>query len=214
MSAAIIVAYVTFYAAVHSWLASQRVKDWARRVFGPETDCWYRLAFNVVVSVQLIPLLVLLVWLPDRPLYTLPPPWGWLAFLGQVAAFVGIGYGIWLTDAWHFLGLRQMIERTTDRCRRRCPPLVIFGLYRWVRHPLYFLGLVFIWLTPQMTVNRLSLFAALSVYLYVGTFFEERRLIAEFGPPYREYQRQVPRLFPYRGRVDVTITTPAGDKGC
>ena len=95
-----------------------------------------------------------------------------------MAAFIGIGYGIWLTDAWHFLGL------------------------------------VFIWLTPQMTVNRLALFAALSVYLYVGTFFEERQLIAEFGPAYREYQRQVPRLFPYRGRVDLTITTPAGDKGC
>jgi protein-S-isoprenylcysteine O-methyltransferase Ste14 len=58
-----------------------------------------------------------------------------------------------------------------------------------------------IWLTPQMTVNRLTLFVVLSIYLYVGTFFEERRLVAEFGDDYREYQRQVPRLIPWRGRV-------------
>jgi len=47
-----------------------------------------------------------------------------------------------------------------------------------------------------MTINRLALFGALSVYLYVGTFFEERRLVHEFGDAYREYQRQVPRLIP------------------
>jgi protein-S-isoprenylcysteine O-methyltransferase Ste14 len=69
-------------------------------------------------------------------------------------------------------------------------------MYRWVRHPLYFWGLVFIWLMPQMTVNRLALFAVFSVYLYVGTFFEERRLVEEFGDDYREYQRRVPRLIP------------------
>ena len=47
-----------------------------------------------------------------------------------------------------------------------------------------------------MTVNRVALFGALSIYLYVGTFFEERRLVAEFGDDYGEYQRQVPRLIP------------------
>jgi protein-S-isoprenylcysteine O-methyltransferase Ste14 len=76
------------------------------------------------------------------------------------------------------------------------------GLHSWVRHPLYFLGLVLIWLTPQMTINRLVLFAALSLYLYVGTFFEEGRLVAEFGDSYRAYQSQVPRLIPWRGPVD------------
>jgi protein-S-isoprenylcysteine O-methyltransferase Ste14 len=50
-----------------------------------------------------------------------------------------------------------------------------------------------------MTVNWLALFVALSVYLYAGTFFEEWRLEAEFGDDYREYQRQAPRLIPWRG---------------
>jgi len=151
--------------------------------------------------VTFIPLLVMLVWLPDRVLYTLSPPWLWLALLGQLVAVAGIAYGLWLTGIWHFLGLCQLLDMPEDERWNCKPPLVVFGLYRWVRHPLYFWGLVFIWLTPQMTVNRLALFVVLSIYLYVGTFFEERRLVREYGDGYREYQRQVPRLIPWRGPV-------------
>jgi protein-S-isoprenylcysteine O-methyltransferase Ste14 len=200
-SPVIIIVSAALYAAVHSWLASQRMKDWTRQTFGPTTDRWYRLAYNVVGGVTFIPLLVMLVWLPDRVLYTLSPPWLWLALLGQLVAVAGIAYGLWLTGIWHFLGLCQLLDMPEDERWNCKPPLVVFGAYRWVRHPLYFWGLVFIWLTPQMTVNRLVLFVVLSIYLYVGTFFEERRLVREYGDGYREYQRQVPRLIPWRGPV-------------
>jgi protein-S-isoprenylcysteine O-methyltransferase Ste14 len=201
VSVMIIIVSAALYAAVHSWLASQRMKDWTRRTLGPATDRWYRLAYNVVGGVTFLPLLVMLVWLPDRVLYTLSPPWLWLALLGQLLAVAGLVYGLWLTNVWHFLGLCQLFDLPDDGRIDCKPPLVVAGMYRWVRHPLYFWGLVLIWLTPQMTVNRLALFGALSVYLYVGTFFEERRLVAEFGDDYRAYQRQVPRLIPWRGPV-------------
>jgi protein-S-isoprenylcysteine O-methyltransferase Ste14 len=198
-SVVVIVGSAALYAALHSWLASRRMKDWTRRMLGPTTDRWYRLVYNVVGGVTFLPLLVMLVWLPDRVLYTLSPPWLWLALLGQLLAAAGIVYGLWLTNVWHFLGLCQLLDLPDDGRIDCKPPLVVAGMYRWVRHPLYFWGLVLIWLTPQMTVNRVALFGALSVYLYVGTFFEERRLVAEFGDDYRAYQRQVPRLIPWRG---------------
>ena len=198
-SVVIIVGYAALYAILHSWLASQRMKDWTRRSFGPTTDRWYRFAYNLVGAVTLLPFLPMLVWLPDKVLYTLSPPWLWLALLGQLIAAAGILYGLWQTNVWHFLGLCQLFDIPLDGREDCRPPLVVFGLYRWVRHPLYFWGLVLIWLTPQMTVNRLALFASFSVYLYVGTFFEERRLVAEFGDDYRAYQRQVPRMIPWRG---------------
>ncbi len=166
---------------------------------GPGTDRWYRLVYNILGGVTFLPLLAMLAFLPDRVLYTLPPPWLWLALLGQLLALAGILYGLWQTNIWHFLGLCQLLDLPLNGREDCRPPLIVFGLYRWVRHPLYSWGLVLIWLTPHMTVNRLALFAALSVYLYVGTFFEERRLVAEFGDDYREYQRQVPRLIPWRG---------------
>jgi protein-S-isoprenylcysteine O-methyltransferase Ste14 len=210
MNAAIIAAYGILYAAIHSWLASQRMKDWARRTMGSGADRWYRLAYNALATVMLLPFLAMLVWLPDQSLYVIPPPWVWLTLLVQAVAAAGVVYGVWITDGWHFLGLRQLFQ--TDEHRSYSPPLAVYGLYRWVRHPLYFLGLVFMWLSPRMTVNTLALYAVFSVYLYVGTFFEERRLIAEFGDAYREYQRQVPRLLPWRGPVRVALSAPIHQK--
>ena len=198
LSVVLIVGYTALYAGLHSWLASRRLKEWTRQTLGPGTDRWYRFAYNVVGGITLLLLVPMLAWLPDRVLYTLPAPWLWLALLGQLVALIGILYGLWLTNIWHFLGLCQLFDIPTVRREDCTPPLVVRGLYRWVRHPLYFWGLVLIWLTPQMTVNRLALFAVFSVYLYVGTFFEERRLVEEFGDDYRAYQRRVPRLLPWR----------------
>jgi protein-S-isoprenylcysteine O-methyltransferase Ste14 len=70
------------------------------------------------------------------------------------------------------------------------------GLYRWVRHPLYTAGLLFLWLTPLMTTSILAFNLAMSAYIAIGSVFEERRLVTEFGPAYADYQRRVPRLIP------------------
>jgi protein-S-isoprenylcysteine O-methyltransferase Ste14 len=65
-----------------------------------------------------------------------------------------------------------------------------------VRHPLYTAGLAFIWFTPLMTVNLLVLNIGLTVYIVIGAYFEERKLLREFGPAYAEYQRRTPMLVP------------------
>ena len=36
------------------------------------------------------------------------------------------------------------------------------------------------------------------LYFYVGTFFEERRMVETFGEEYRNYQKRVPRFLPAR----------------
>ena len=47
-----------------------------------------------------------------------------------------------------------------------------------------------------MTVNLATLCAVSTAYLVVGSFPKEVKLIDEFGPAYRDYQRRVPRLVP------------------
>mgnify|MGYP000221109582 FL=1 len=209
MSVAVIAAYAVVYCAIHSWLASQRMKNWTRQAFGPVADRWYRLAYNALATLMLLPFAALFVLLPDQVLYVLPAPWLYLALTIQAVAAVGVLYGVWITDAWHFLGFRQLLG---GDCPPPCqPPLSVHGLYRWVRHPLYFLGLVFMWASPRMSLNTAALFAVFSLYLYAGSIFEERRLAAEYGAAYRHYQRQVPRLLPWRGPVRVRLPEDAGD---
>ena len=65
------------------------------------------------------------------------------------------------------------------------------GPYRWLRHPIYFGWVLFVFGAPAMTNGRL-LFAGLStLYLVVAIPLEERGLRAEFGQAYVDYQRTV-----------------------
>ncbi len=146
----------------------------------------------------------MLIVLPDQKLYVLATPWYELAWAIEGLAVLGIVYGTLLVDVWSFLGIRQLFD---PECAAtyRCAPLIVSGMYRWVRHPQYLLGLILIWVAPSMSVNRAALSIVFSLYLYIGTFLEESRLVAEYGELYRQYQRQVPRLFPWRGPVRVKL---------
>jgi protein-S-isoprenylcysteine O-methyltransferase Ste14 len=182
---------VAAYAALHSLLASRWAKARSRVLLGSGADRVYRLIFNVLGVLTFLPVLVILALEPGRRLYAVAWPWSALFLAGQAAAAAVVVIGIWQTDAWHFLGLRQLVQGDG-------PPssLVTTGLYRHVRHPLYTAGAAFLWLTPVMTTTLLAVYAALTAYLYLGTFHEEARLRAEFGEAYAEYQKRVPRLIP------------------
>ena len=203
LSVVVIVVYAGGYAVLHSWLAGTPVKMWVRRVLGERSACWYRIVYNLIAILGLLPLLFLVGLLPNQNLYTFPTPLWPIALVLQGMVLLAMAYGVWITDALHFLGLRQLFSASPFDCSRNQPPLAVFGLYRWVRHPLYFLGLLLLWFTPHMTANLATLFIVFSIYLYVGTFFEEKKLIEEFGEDYRKYQRQIPRILPWRGPVRV-----------
>jgi len=190
------------FGLLHSLLASRAAKAWARRAVGERhASGWYRLAFNVLAVVSLLPSLALVVALPDRELYRIPPPFSIVALGVQALAVIGMAYSLFQLDLRHFTGLRQWVgwlNRTAMHAESdtSASRLVVDGLHRFVRHPLYTCSLVALWLISPMTVNRLAFAAGATVYFYVGSIFEERKLVAEFGEAYRRYQRRVPRLIP------------------
>lgn len=191
-SVLLIVFAVIVYGAVHSLLASLWAKAHARRLFGSLAERLYRLGYNVFAVLTLLPVLALPLVLPDEPLYSIPFPVTLLSLFIQALAGGVVLVGLLQTGLGSFLGLRQLAASPTERE----PRLVVRGLYRWVRHPLYTAGLVFLWLTPVMTVNVLALDAGLTAYIIIGALFEERRLLKEFGPAYQQYREETPMLVP------------------
>ncbi len=91
--------------------------------------------------------------------------------------------GILQTGLWSFLGLQQAFATP----RADSGELVATGLYRWVRHPIYTAGLIFIWLTPVMTANLLALNLGPIIYLVLGALYEERKPVRVFGQEYVRY---------------------------
>jgi len=183
---------VGVYGLVHSTLASMEVKKWFSRWLGQTAQRGYRLAYNLFAVASLLPVLALAALLPDTQLYAIQMPWRLITLTIQAIALVGLLLGVRQTGAWSFLGIEQLIKAGDPPP----PRLVVDGFYRWVRHPLYTFGLVFIWLTPLMTRNLLVLCLGLSAYLVIGAWFEERKLLREFGEDYARYRRQTPMLIP------------------
>lgn len=184
------------YGVSHSIFASRWFKDLIHRRFHPTSQRFYRLAFNAVAVLTFLPVLAVVAARPGRPLYRFPSPYNLLALTLQAMAVVVLLLGLRQTGVWRFLGLRQLVRRGPEEAQE----LVVTGLYRWVRHPLYSAGLLFIWLTPVMTSSLMALNLGLTLYIYVGSLLEERRLRTEFGPAYERYLRRVPRLIPIPGR--------------
>ncbi len=185
-----LVVIIAAWAAVHSFLASHRVKAFVRERLGDGLSRWYRLFYNAFSVVTFVPILVLARLLPDRTLYSVPVPWSFVMAAGQVAAVVLLVITLLQTDTASFIGLRQLTggEQPAE--------LVTSGFYRWVRHPLYLFALLFLWLTPVMTANMLVVYLSLTAYLFIGAMFEERKLLREFGAPYAEYRSRTPMVIP------------------
>jgi protein-S-isoprenylcysteine O-methyltransferase Ste14 len=135
--------------------------------------------------------------LPDRALYSIPAPWKYIFWAGQAAAAVLLLVGVLETDGFHFAGLRQVFNQPNAEASPS--KLVKSGLYRFVRHPLYTAGLLFMWLTTNVSMNTFIVFIGLTVYILIGAWFEERKLVREFGEEYIKYRRKTPMLIPGLG---------------
>lgn len=100
-------------------------------------------------------------------------------------------------DYFELLGLRQVychfIGKPMPAMRFKQP-----GLYKWVRHPIQTGILIGMWFVPSATFSHLFLAGGLTAYIFIGLYFEEKDLINEFGHTYREYQRRVGKIFPFR----------------
>ena len=124
---------------LHSLLASLTVKAWIRGRLGPQADRFYRLTYNCIAIISFLPVPALLAWRPGAVVYRLNSPWAAMAVAGQILSAAWLCIGLLQTDAWSFLGLRQLRELPQAPSR-----FVATGLDRWVRHPLYTAGLFLI----------------------------------------------------------------------
>jgi protein-S-isoprenylcysteine O-methyltransferase Ste14 len=191
MNILILIGAFAAWGIVHSLLASLAVKEFLRKILGDDFMRLYRLGYNIFSVLSLLPILWLMWVLPDRPVYSVPAPWKYLMLAGQgVAAFLLV-YGVLQTDTLSFIGLRQLVEPDPEP-----GTLVRGGLYRYVRHPLYTAGLLFLWLTSALTINQLVIYICTTIYIFVGATFEERKLMREYGAAYAEYKAVTPMIIP------------------
>jgi len=186
---------ILLWGIVHSVTASLGFKELLRRALGASFMKFYRLLYNVFSVISFAPILYLAAVLPTRGLYQASTPWNYLMLAGQGLSAILLLVAVLQTDTLSFVGLRQMFEE--DKPGR----LVTRGFYRYMRHPLYTFGLLFLWLSPSVTISSFVLYISLTVYILVGAYFEERKLLREFGQDYVAYRSVTPMIIPGLSKI-------------
>ena len=179
----------------HSVMLRRSFRRWLAKFIRAE---YHGALFTIASGVVLLILVVF--W--QKSAYVLTKPQGiirWLMRTVFILGILGFYWGFWALGSFDAFGLGPIL----NNLRGKDPPPVPFivrGPYRWVRHPLYFFCLLLIWLCPDLSLDRLLYNILWSTWIIVGSVLEERDLVAAFGESYRDYQRKVPMLIPWRIR--------------
>ena len=183
------------YGVLHSFAASLWLKGQAARLFGEMGRKHYRLGFVVFALITTLAYFSLVLLLPDARLYVIPAPWVYLTGILQLAAALCMLLSLWSTGIMGFLGLEGLFhpEKAADRL-----PLVTGGFYKYTRHPIYFFSFVVLVLMPFMTWNLLSFEIGVILYTLIGSLFEERKLVLEYGQDYIDYRNKTPWIIPIK----------------
>ncbi|TGV01493.1 methyltransferase family protein [Flavivirga rizhaonensis] len=119
-----------------------------------------------------------------------------LFFSGWAILFIST----FLINHFDLFGLRQTYLELRNKPYTTLNFKVV-SFYKYVRHPLYFGGILGLWATPNMTVTHLVFAMGLTAYFVIGTLFEERDLKKEFGKTYKAYQSKTRMLIPFPKRI-------------
>jgi len=144
--------------------------------------------FTVLVPGSVILLVPYLLLAKD-----VPRPAGWVNWLAIVPCVLGALILLWC--AWDFAVVGRGTPAPID------PPksVVVSGLYRFVRNPMYVgVELVILGEALLFSSTRLlgyALLLGICFHLFV-VFYEEPPLTKKFGGPYQEYCQAVPRWIP------------------
>ena len=186
-----LIGFWLLYGVIHSLFAA----NWMKQFFLNHTGKWYkyyRLTYTTLATVLLIPILWYQSTLPQKILFQQQ----------AVTVFAGISlatFGIMIIkisfgqyDMKEFLGLQQA------EGDQGVQPMTTRGMLSIVRHPLYAGSIMAIlgYLIFAPTLANLVMAICLIAYFIVGIYFEEKKLVLEFGEQYLKYKEQIPALIP------------------
>ena len=186
------------YCVVHSALISVTVTDFLRRALG-ERYRFYRLFFNIFSVGTLVPLLI----------YSHSGHWRtellftWEGHMRMIQySMIALAAILVLTCSRHynmlqFLGIRQISQKRSGGAMTESGEFDSSGVLGAVRHPWYLALFIVLW-ARDLNLAEITINMVLSVYLVIGAFLEERKLVLEFGDKYKVYQRQVSMFIPLK----------------
>ncbi|MCA0390119.1 MAG: isoprenylcysteine carboxylmethyltransferase family protein [Bacteroidetes bacterium] len=196
---AVTVLWFSLFALVHSITASRSVKLAVAHSF-PGFMPWYRLSYN---ALSLVTLYFFYSYSPKNgyTLYDLPTPLDLIFASIQFGSVLGLAWTFKSISGSEFMGFSQIIRRRRNEYRAledldEKYTLRIEGPYKFSRHPIYLFSIIFLLFRPQMHLDYFIMIILFIAYFFIGSIFEEKKLVTQFGEEYIQYQKTTGRIFP------------------
>jgi len=187
------------YCALHSYLISVGFTNAMVKLL-KKYYAYYRLFYNLISLVLIIPLLKYTDHLDSTIIinYGLP-----LTIVRYILISASILIFLWAFfidyDSLSFFGIRQIINQNRTKNIESSEGLKKSGLLGLVRHPMYLALIIYLW-CQTFTLAGIVVNIVLTIYVFVGTCLEEKKLVIEFGETYKNYQNEVPMIIPFTKR--------------
>ena len=184
------------WCAIHTGMISPTATEYLKRRLGSHFR-FYRLVFNLLAIVTIVPVILYNQSIQGSPVFR------WEGFMIVFQVFLlAIVVLLFFAGARHydmlqFLGLRQIRTGTSHSTLTETGKLDTTGILSITRHPWYLGTIMLIW-ARELDVSGLITNIILTIYLVVGTVLEERKLLMEYGEDYRQYQKKVSMLIPFK----------------
>jgi protein-S-isoprenylcysteine O-methyltransferase Ste14 len=186
------------WCGVHSFLIDSSVLGYITKCT-PRLAHYHRLLYNGLSLLTLVPLVVLTRNGTGKVIFA----WEGYSILVRgllfVAALLLFHGGAKRYDFQHFIGLKQLRSGQNHILMSDNEEFSDSGVFGLCRHPWYLGSLLLIWsILPEYPLPHFLAACILSVYLVVGSFLEERKIVAQYGVRYRDYQQRVSMFFPWK----------------
>ena len=176
----------------HSVMARAKFKTWFKQYLHPSIErATYCLATGLVIGFMCCS------WAPMAGnVWTVESSVG-VAILRVIGA---LGWTITVIatfniDHFELFGLRQAYCQLVGKLMPNMS-FKMSGLYKWIRHPIQTGILIGMWSVPVSTTSHLMMAIGMTIYVFVGLYFEEKDLIRQFGQTYRDYIQKVGKVLP------------------
>jgi protein-S-isoprenylcysteine O-methyltransferase Ste14 len=183
---------------LHSFLISRHFTAFLKRILGRRYG-YSRLAYTFFSLVSLVPVFAYQLGLAETVIFAWPWPWSLLKYAMYGAASLFFYGGLRVYDVQYMLGLQQ-VRQLHRGVEPAGVPFSREGILGRVRHPWYSGAILFVLAYGDVTDASLVVKTVLSVYVVIGALLEERKLMGEYGEPYRAYRREVPMFIPWKKR--------------
>jgi len=180
----------TIYCLLHSVLADLIMKKKIKKIMGGSYK-YYRLMYSIFAFVTFIPILWFAIRMPSVLLFLRN---NFLLIVGIIVGFSGCLIMIACISKYlpDLSGVKNIAKKNFSN------KLIVTGMHRYVRHPLYAGTFLFLWgsfiILPYLSFLISNII--ITVYTLIGIQLEEKKLMLEFGENYKQYKQKVPKLIP------------------